>query len=144
MSDRRHQYPRLRLAVRLSRWGLSWLEEKDADGRRLSGFRMILAAFAAGYLANWPAEWSGPAVAALAAIVFGLPVRDLMRAVPASEALGALRAFFDNVMGKAASAVAERAGGYFASTTAWTGAPGEILTREQLEPPKGQGRPDDG
>lgn len=143
MSDRRRQYPRLRLAVRLSRWGLSWLEDKDAEGRKLSGFRMILTAFAVGYLLNWPASWSGPAVAALAAIVFGLPVRDLMRAVPASEALGALRAFFDNVMGKAASAVAERAGGYFASTTAWAAAPGEILTRDDLEPPAGQGRPDD-
>ncbi|GMV07368.1 MAG: hypothetical protein AMXMBFR53_36430 [Gemmatimonadota bacterium] len=117
MSERRREYPRLRLAVRFSSWALSWLEEKDKDGRRLSGFRLVLAAFAVGYLANWPQEWSGPAVAALAALVFGLPVRDLFRAIPAGEALAALRVFFENTMGKAATAVSDRAGGYFSSTT---------------------------
>lgn len=104
-TERRGQYPLLRLVVAFSSWALSWLEEKEDGKRRLSGFRMVLALFAVTFVKHWPAEWNGPGVAALAVIVFGLPVRDLFRAVPVSEALAALRVFFENTMGKAASAV---------------------------------------
>jgi hypothetical protein len=70
-----------------------------------SAFRTILFLFAWGYLSHWPDVLTGPAVALAAVIIFGLPIRDLFSKVPVSEALGAIRSFFDNVMGKAAAAV---------------------------------------
>ena len=139
--------PRFWLLVRFSRWALSWLEEKQDNERRLSGFNLVLALMALGFLCNWPSAWTGPAVAALAVIVFGKPVRDLFRLIPAGEALAALRLFFENTMGKAASAVAG-AGGYFASSSAsWASGSvpmgGEVLSEDQLQPPVAHGRPDD-
>jgi hypothetical protein len=53
---------------------------------------------------------SGPSVALAACIIFGLAVRDLFAKVPVAESLGALQAFFGNVMGKAAAAVESRWG----------------------------------
>lgn len=86
---------------------LSIFHDKHASTREKSWsmFRIILFGFFLGYLSNWPRELSGPAVALAACIIFGLPVRDLFERAPVTEALDALRAFFDNVMGKAAAAV---------------------------------------
>ncbi|MFA6044180.1 MAG: hypothetical protein WC718_04290 [Phycisphaerales bacterium] len=142
----RRAYPRFRLAVRFSRWALSWLEEKTDNERRLSGFNLVLALFAVGFLNNWPAAWNGPAVAALAVIVFGKPVRDLFRMVPAGEALAALRVFFENVAGKAAAAL-PGAGFFSSSSASWAAGSvpmgGEVLDEDALQPPVAHGRPDE-
>lgn len=142
----RRAYPRFRLAVRFSRWALSWLEEKQDQERRLSGFNLVLALMAVGFLRHWPTTWTGPAVAALAVIVFGKVLRDLFRMVPAGEALAALRVFFENVMGKAASAL-PAAAGFVSSSASWAAGSvpmgGEVLGEDALQPPVAHGRPDD-
>jgi hypothetical protein len=143
--SRRTEHPWLRLFVRFVGWLVSVVEDKDYPGH-LSAGRVVLLMMAVGFYSHWPAEWNGPAVAALAVVAFGMAVRDLMRAIPASEALDALRAFFGNVMGKAAAAVSERAGGYYSTATAWAGSvptSGEVLGEADLVPPVAHGRADE-
>lgn len=73
---------------------------RGASGK-FSQFRLILAVVVVQYSRHWPGEWNGDAVAALAILVFALPVDALFARVPVTEALGALQAFFGAIAGKA-------------------------------------------
>lgn len=129
------------------------LADKDDPSGRWSGFRLILYVFAGAYVATVMRPSMNSAEVALGvAILFGLPVRDLFKKVPASEALGALRAVFDNVMGRAAAAAQAAAGGWTGGWAARSSsfefagdgvpaAPG-TLTAPDLMPPVARGRPD--
>lgn len=131
------------LVLRGLRWVFTAFVDKDDDEGRVSQFRVLLWMFGVAYVQHWPADMSIPAVSAMGMILFGLPVRDLMKKVPAAEALEAVKAFFDNMVGKAAAAMADRAGGYFSQTTAsaW-GAPATAVASVPSTAPQHLGEED--
>ena len=141
-SERRTEYPRLRLLVTLSSWALSMFEEKRGSGRRLSMTRCAVAAFTVAYVyrllfirtaLGWPDAWLAFAV------LFAVPIAKALDRAPAADVVGAVTGMF----GKGADAARSA---WASTTSAWTGSvptAGEVLTGADLVPPVSHGRADE-
>jgi len=93
MTERR-AWPILRRLVDLSRWSLSWLEEKRDGCRRLSGTRLAVAVFVAvfAYRLNLPLGW--PDAFLGFCILFALPIGKALDRAPAEAVVGAVTGMF--------------------------------------------------
>lgn len=94
MNDRRSFW---RIVGDLAYWPFSMLGSKhDTRHRHLSQFRVVLFSFAVAFIVHWPDDWTGHDVAALAILVFALPLGDLFARVPVAESVDALAVFFSS------------------------------------------------